>query len=198
VYYSPLSPRQGLCIIRSGKTHHYNKNKNMVTIEYVSRAEGWLLLTILAYFLLNGAQIFETAVVVPKWSAAPPVSFQYFRRPYGLDLKTFWIVAHSIHEISFVLAIVFCWKIDPVRNWMLVLFALHVAVRIWTLAYFAPNILAFQAIANGQTSGNDLPGRACLWKTLNYIRVGIFIAVSLALIPLLLKLHVTGAVKQMH
>lgn len=161
----------------------------MVTIEYVSRAEGWLLLTILAYFLLNGAQIFETAVVVPKWSAAPPASFQYFRRPYGLDLKTFWIIAHSIHESTFVLAIIFCWKIDPVRNWLLVLFALHVAVRIWTLAYFAPNIITFQAIANGQTPGNDLPSRATVWKTLNYIRVSIFVAVSFGLIPLFLQLH---------
>lgn len=159
-----------------------------LNIEYVSRAESWLLVTILAYFLLNGAQLFETAVLVPKWTAAPPQSFQYFKAPYGADLKTFWIIAHSIHEVTFILAIVFCWKIDPVRNGLLFLFAVHFILRVWTLAYFAPNIIEFQAIANGKSFGTDLLSRTQQWRNLNYIRVGVFIAVSLGLIPLLVKL----------
>ncbi|WP_018630519.1 hypothetical protein [Niabella aurantiaca] len=159
-----------------------------VNMEYLSRAEGWLLVTILAYFLLNGAQLFETAVLVPKWTAAPPQSFQYFKKPYGADLKTFWIIAHSLHELTFILAVVFCWKIDPVRNGLLVLFAVHVALRVWTLAYFAPNIIEFQAIANGKPFSTDLVSRAQQWRTLNYIRVGVFIALSIGLVPLLAKL----------
>lgn len=158
-----------------------------VNIEYFSRAEGWLLITILAYFLLNGAQLFETAVLVPKWTAAPPLSFQYFKAPYGADLKTFWVVAHSVHEVTFILAMVFCWKIDPVRNGLLVLFIVHVALRVWTLAYFAPNIIEFQGIANGKSFTTDLLSRAKQWRTLNYIRVSIFMAVSIGLIPLLVK-----------
>ncbi|AHF16477.1 hypothetical protein [Niabella soli] len=161
---------------------------NNVNIEYLTRAEWWLLVTLLAYFLLNGAQIFETAVLVSKWTAAPPQSFQYFKAPYGADLKTFWIIAHSIHEVSFLLALIFCWKIEPVRNGLLVLFAIHVAVRVWTLAYFAPNIIEFQAIANGKTFNTNLLSRTKQWRNLNYIRVGVFIAVSIGLIPLLVKL----------
>ncbi len=161
---------------------------NTITANYLSRAETWLFITILIYFLMNGAQVFETAVIVPKWTAAPPDSFQLFKNPYGLDLKTFWIVIHSLHEVTFIIAIAFCWKIDFARNWLLILFAIHFAVRVWTLAYFAPNIIEFQKIANSASSGVELMKRVSLWKTLNYIRVGVFIAVSIGLIPLLFKL----------
>ncbi len=158
-----------------------------ITAEYLSRGTAWLFITTLVYFLMNGAQIFETAVIVPKWTAGPPESFQLFKGKYGLDFKTFWITLHSIHEITFLLAIVFCWKLDPIRNWLLILFAVHFAVRVWTLVYFAPNIIEFQKSANAGSFGTDLLSRTMLWRTLNYVRVGIFIAVSVGLIPLCIK-----------
>jgi hypothetical protein len=159
-----------------------------VSMDYLSRSTTWLFITTLIYFLMNGAQIFETAVVVPKWTSSAPESFQLFKGKYGLDFKAFWIALHSIHEITFILAIVFCWKLDPIRNWLLILFAVHFAVRVWTLAYFAPNIIEFQKIANLTNTGTDLLNKATLWRNLNYIRVGIFIAVSMGLIPLCIKI----------
>ena len=137
---------------------------------------------------MNGAQIFETAVIVPKWTAAPPDSFKMLQGTYGIDLKTFWIVIHSIHEITFIIAIVFCWKIEPMRNGLLVLFAMHFAVRVWTLMYFAPNIIDFQKITSLTESASSLIQRVNQWRILNYIRVVIFIAVSIGLIPLCLKI----------
>lgn len=160
---------------------------NNITANYLSRAEIWLFTTTLVYFLMNGAQLFETAVIVPKWTVSPPESFQLFKGKYGLDFKVFWIVIHSIHEITFILAIIFCWKLE-IRNWLLLLFAVHFAVRVWTLLYFAPNIIEFQKIANTTTFDIDLLSRATVWRNLNYIRVGIFIAVSVGLIPLCVKL----------
>lgn len=159
-----------------------------VTLNYLLRAEIWLFMTTLIYFLMNGAQIFETAVIIPKWTASPPESFQMFKGKYGLDFKTFWIALHSIHEITFILAIIFCWKLDPIRNWLLILFAIHFSVRVWTLTYFAPNIIEFQKLANTTNVSTDLLNRTSLWRTLNYIRVGVFIAVSIGLIPLCIKL----------
>ncbi|WP_257658871.1 transposase [Parapedobacter lycopersici] len=162
---------------------------NDISANYLTRAEIWLCVTTLAYFFMNGAQLFETATLVPKWSAAPPESLHYFRGKFGLDLKTFWIVIHSLHEITFIMAIIFCWKLD-IRYPLLLLFAIHMAVRIWTLAYFAPNIMAFRKIANLGTvpDGMDLLSRATWWRNLNYIRVAIFVAVSLGLVPLCIKL----------
>ena len=152
----------------------------------LTRAEIWLCITTLIYFVMNGAQIFETFVIVSKWTASPPESLHYFRGKYAMDLKTFWIIIHSIHEITFILAIVFCWKLE-IRTSLLILFAIHFVVRVWTILYFAPNIMEFERIANSENSTQNLIEKATLWRNLNYIRVGIFLAVSIALIPLCMK-----------
>lgn len=153
-----------------------------LTAEYLFRAEGWLLITTLIYFIMNGAGIFETAVIVPKWTASPPESFQILKGEYGIDLKYFWIAMHSIHEITFIVAIIFCWNIAGVREWLLVLLAVHFAIRVWTLVYFAPNIIEFQKIANTGEATPDLAERTARWKNLNYLRTGLFIAISIGVL----------------
>lgn len=161
---------------------------NTMDLQDVAKAEMWLLVTTLVYFLMNGAQIFETVAVVPKWSASPPESFALISGPYGIDLKKFWIILHSIHEITFFIALYFCWKIDPVRNWLLLLLGIHVAVRVWTLFYFAPNIIEFQKISTENSyAHSDLVAKTTMWRSLNYLRVAIFIGVSIGLVPLLNK-----------
>ncbi len=159
-----------------------------VTEAYVARAETWLLITTLVYFMMNGAQVFETAVIVPKWTASPPESLQLFRGTYGLDFKPFWIAFHSIHEVTFLLALIFCWELDVVRNWLLLLFIVHLAVRVWTILYFAPNIIEFQEKANTANCGLDLIQRTLRWRNLNYLRVALFLSVSIGLIPMCIKL----------
>lgn len=162
---------------------------NTTTLTDFAKAEMWLLITTLVYFLMNGAQIFETVAVVPKWSDSPPGSFALISGPHGIDLKTFWIVFHTIHEITFIIAIYFCWKIDPVRNWLLLLLVIHIGVRVWTLMYFAPNIIEFQKISpDGSSAYSDLTAKTMLWRNLNYVRVAIFIGISVGLLPVLYKL----------
>lgn len=163
-------------------------NMEGLTTGYLTRAELWLCITTLLYFFMNGAQIFETLVFVPKWVSSPPENFKLLLDDRGVSLKAFWIVVHSIHEITFILAIIFCWKIEPVRNWLLILFAIHFAVRVWTITYFAPNIIDFQKISETATFTTNLVDRTSLWQALNYIRVAIFVVVSLALVPLCIKL----------
>src|SRR5687768_12517576 len=124
---------------------------NTTALPDLAKAEMWLLITTLVYFLMNGAQIFETAAVVPKWSASPPKSFALISGPYGINLKAFWIIVHSIHEITFFIALYFCWKIDPVRNWLLLLLGIHFAARVWTLLYFAPTIIEFQKVSTDES-----------------------------------------------
>ncbi len=158
-----------------------------ITMNHLTRAEIWLCITTLIYFMMNGAQIFETLVFVPKWTASPPSNFKLLLDGQGAGLKFFWIVFHSLHEITFILAIIFCWKIAPVRNWLLILFAVHFAVRVWTLSFFAPNIIEFQKIAETPSLTKNLTARTSLWQTLNYVRVAIFIAVSIGLIPLCIR-----------
>lgn len=159
-----------------------------LTTTDIVRAEIWLCITTLLYFLMNGAQVFETFIFVPKWVSSPPDNFRLLMDGKGMSLKIFWIILHSLHEMAFILALFFCWKIDFVRNWLLVLFIIHIMVRAWTLIFFAPNIIDFQKMAENSIVTENLSARTSLWQTLNYVRVGIFIAVSLGLIPLCIKL----------
>lgn len=159
-----------------------------ITVSYLHRAEIWLCMATVIYFFINGAQIFETLVFVPKWSASPPESLKILSDGPGMSLKTFWILFHSIHEIVFIMAIVFCWKIDPVRNWLILLLIIHFSVRVWTLSYFAPNIIDFQNMAEDPSLKDKIATRISRWQFLNYIRVAVFIVVSIGFIPLCVKL----------
>lgn len=158
------------------------------TESYISRAELWMLITIFFYFLMNGAQIFETLVWVPKWTANPPESLRFLTNMHGMSLKTFWILIHSLHEVTFLVAMVFCWKLLPIRNALLILFALHLAVRIWTLCYFAPLIIEFQGLAETAANKEDLLKQVDIWRKLNFVRVGIYLLISIALVPVFVKL----------
>ncbi|NIG55701.1 transposase [Chitinophaga sp. Cy-1792] len=159
-----------------------------ITTGYLNRAEIWLFVTTLIYFMMNGAQVFETLIFVPKWTGNAPAHFNLLLDGRGTSLKNFWIVFHSLHELTFLLAIIFCWKISFARNWLLLLFAVHFAVRVWTIGYFAPNIMDFQKMATAPVAVKDLAARVARWQTLNYFRVAIFIAVSFGLIPLCYKI----------
>lgn len=157
-------------------------------MQYLTRAEIWLGITVLLYFLMNGAQVFETAVLVPKWTASPPENFGLLADKNGASLKVFWIVMHSVHEVAFILALIFCWKVAGVRNWLLLLFVLHMGVRVWTLAFFAPHILRFQEMYETKQFAEGLVSKAQLWQSLNYVRVALYIAISVGLLPLLGRL----------
>lgn len=159
----------------------------MMSTDYLTQGLLWLVTTTALYFLMNGAQIFETALIVPSWTASPPESLGMFQGKHRLDFKVFWIVFHSVHELTFILALVFCWKIPGVRNWLLVLLTAHIAVRVWTIVYFAPTIIAFQQMPYAATVDPDLVAKAARWRNLNYLRVAVFIAINVALLPLIFR-----------
>ena len=150
---------------------------NGLSSAYVYRAENCLLITMLAYFLMNGAQIFETAVIIPKWTSKPPFSLTALQGQFAPDLKTFWIVIHSIHEITFIAAVALSWKIPQVRYALLTIFALHFGVRLWTIGYFAPNIISFQK-ADVNLLSDSLNAAVLKWRNLNYLRVTLFLFFS--------------------
>ena len=158
---------------------------------YLKRALWWLVATTAVYLLMNGSQIFETLLIVPAWTAAPPASLTMFQGEYRLDFKAFWIAFHSIHEVTFILALVFCWKLRSIRRWLLILLVAHVAVRVWTIAYFAPTIIEFQGLPSSPTIDPALTERAARWRLLNLLRVAVFLAVNLGLFPVVLRVAKT-------
>lgn len=160
----------------------------MITTEYLNRAELWMFISLMCYCLMNGAGIFETAALIPKWSSNVPESLKALQGKYAPNLKAFWIVAHSVHELTFILAIAFAWQAVFIRNLLLVLFCLHFFVRIWTLAYFAPRIMRFQTV-DLTLPNASLIKQVRAWRRLNYIRTGAFIALSIMFAAVLVNLQ---------
>ena len=146
-----------------------------------SRADGWLFSSVAAYFMMNGAQLWETAIIIPAWTQAPPASLIFFQEPYGLDFKYFWIAVHSVHEVIFVLALIFNWKIRSRRLPLVLLFLAHIGVRVWTIVYFVPTIIDFQQMSVVNNIEPHLVERAARWRNLNYLRVGLFFTINTAL-----------------
>jgi hypothetical protein len=158
-----------------------------VSNSYLTQALLALVVTTALYLLMNGAQIFETALIIPAWTAAPPASLGMFQGPYRLDFKVFWITLHSLHEITFILALVLCWKLPDVRNRLVVLLVVHIAVRLWTVLYFAPTVIAFQGMPYSAAIDEGLVAKAARWRNWNYLRVAIFMAVNIGLLPLIFR-----------
>jgi len=71
---------------------------------------------------------------------------------------------------------------------LLILFTVHFLTRVWTLMYFAPNVIEFQQIANSANPVTGLLDRAVMWRRLNYVRTGVSILISLGLIPLCISI----------
>lgn len=154
-------------------------------MEYLTEPKNLMLLNILIYFLMNGSQIFETLIFIPKWTEKAPDKFILLLDKPGVGLKSYWTIFHSLHEVIFIANIFVCWNIPNVRNWLVFLFLLHFAVRVWTILYFAPNIIRFQKIAKEGIDYDDtLEKNVLRWKHLNILRVFLFILISIALIPL--------------
>ncbi|TGL37701.1 hypothetical protein [Leptospira perdikensis] len=156
----------------------------------LSLAKYSLLINLLIYFLMNGAQIFETLVFVPRWASGNRPNLQILNTEIkSANLKYFWILFHSIHEIIFLISLVFCYSIEGIGNCLVLLFLLHMAVRVWTVIYFAGKIIRFQFLANTIGSHSfELTNEIKKWVFWNYIRVSIYIGISIMMIPLVVKL----------
>lgn len=156
----------------------------------LSIAQYSLVLNVLIYFSMNGAQIFETFVFVPRWACGNLSNLRILNTEIkSANLKYFWILFHSIHEIIFLVSLLFCYPIEGIGYRLLILFILHMAVRVWTVVYFAGKIIRFQFLA--KTDGyHSLEGTNEIktWVILNYFRVSIYIGISILMIPLAIKI----------
>ncbi|MDF3820257.1 hypothetical protein P3G55_10120 [Leptospira sp. 96542] len=146
-----------------------------------------LLINLLIYFLMNGAQIFETLVFVPRWATGNLQNLSILNSEIkSANLKYFWIVFHSVHEIVFLSSVVFCFEIDGVGKQLVILFFIHVFIRIWTVTYFAQKIIKFQKVAENRSlePSENIDKQIKTWVILNYLRVSLYIGISILMVPL--------------
>jgi hypothetical protein len=151
------------------------------------RANAWLLCCLSAFCLMTGASLWETAVFVPIWSSGRPGGLTVLRGDVGIDASYLWVTVHSVFEITLLFALIFNWRIKPRRNVLLAFGVVYVAVRLWTIFYFAPSFLAFQKLADSPEIAYPLLEGAGRWKSLNLIRTGLVTCLNFALLAYVIK-----------
>jgi hypothetical protein len=88
-----------------------------------------------------GGGLYEVSVVDPAWPARPDI-VQPARG--GISRRRFWIPAHVTFELLLIVSLVLFWSQPPVRNALIVAFASHALMRIWSAFDFIPKALAFE------------------------------------------------------
>src|SRR3979411_1352379 len=95
-----------------------------------------------AFALLSlGGGLYEFLVVDPFWPKRPDL-IQPDRG--GISRKRFWIPVHSVFELTLILSLVWAWNNPNLRFWLLMAFASHATMRIWSACDFIPKSLAFK------------------------------------------------------
>jgi hypothetical protein len=106
-----------------------------------------LLLALVLGAVTLGGGFYETLLVDRVWPRTPAIIQP---RRGGIDRKLFWGPVHGLFELTLLLALWLCWASPAARPWVIAAFALHLASRAWSFAYFIPAALKFE---RGEATG---------------------------------------------
>jgi hypothetical protein len=127
-----------------------------------------------------GGGVYETVLVDRVWPQMPML-IQPHRG--GINRKLFWGPIHGLFELALVVAIWSTWTEPTVRPWVWSAFAVHVAVRAWSFAYFIPMAMRFEAGLAGEPEATARAARK--WIGLSRWRLPLeLLAVGLLLVAL--------------
>jgi Domain of unknown function (DUF1772) len=136
----------------------------------VGRFALWLL--VLGLGLQTSAGLFETRVLVPLWSSAPPASvIAYNAQPLRPDSgRRFWILLTPTVGLICLVNLVLAWlSRGPARAWWLTAAATGVVVVAATFAYFVPALLWL--VRAEEHPAGQVVAKVRWWVRLNWIRV---------------------------
>jgi len=102
---------------------------------------GFVLAATSLELVMIGGGLYEQMVVDPVWPKRPDV-IQPSKG--GIRRGRFWIVAHSLFELTLIGSLILAWSAPPLRTWLLLALASHAITRIWSFGYFIPKALAFE------------------------------------------------------
>jgi hypothetical protein len=88
-----------------------------------------------------GGGLYEFLVVDPFWPRRPEL-IQPERG--GISRRRFWMPAHMAFELCLIVSLAVAWGTPEIRFWLLIAFASHAFMRIWSAFDFIPKALAFE------------------------------------------------------
>ncbi|MBN8787351.1 MAG: hypothetical protein J0I84_09685 [Terrimonas sp.] len=132
----------------------------------------------LSFAVVTGAAIYEHIAVVPRWSAAPPVSLSMFQGKYGLNPTPFWIAIHPVTLLLLFASVILFWKTGS-RSYLLITSAGYVLVLIITFAFFVPELIAITGTPYSEHMNDSLTKRAKQWEILSLVRLSFLIILAI-------------------
>ncbi|RPD43016.1 hypothetical protein [Chitinophaga barathri] len=136
--------------------------------------------TCLSFSVVIGAAIYEHIAVVPRWSAAPPLSLSMFQGEYGLNPTPFWIAIHPVTLALLAVSIILFWKTGS-RSHLLITSIGYLLILAVTFAFFVPELVAITGSAMSENADISLTKRAGLWETLSLVRLSFLVVLSIIL-----------------
>ncbi len=133
-------------------------------------ADLTLLFACFSVALAVGGGIYESMVINPLWSAQPPASFAIIQKGTGVPLQRFWIPVHALITIVLVASLITNWKYADRRQLILIALISYVVMRVWSFAYFIPEMLRFQTVPLDQPQSAGLLNRVSRWTRLTWFR----------------------------
>ncbi len=151
------------------------------------KREDWAWLVLLITILLAGADLgggfYEHALVFPVWSANPPQTLALIQPENGgISLIRFWIPMHGALTLALIAALVLNWKQKRERMLILLGFGAYLVMRVWTFAYFVPEITAFTQMSPSGPPSAELVERAARWGLLSHGRTVLVLIMAVSLI----------------
>jgi ubiquinone/menaquinone biosynthesis C-methylase UbiE len=138
-----------------------------------------LFLTALAV----GGSLYEHLVVDPVW----PGNVAVIQPDHGgVNRKLFWVPLHAALTLALPLALWASWRNAAARRWLLFAAGSYVGLRVWTMTYFVPRALRFEAEGVADASA------ARAWVRLSALRLPLVLASLAALGMAARRLHEEG------
>jgi hypothetical protein len=143
----------------------------------------WVALGTALSLIGLGGGLYEFSVVDPSWPRRPEL-IQPERG--GISRKRFWIPVHVAYEIVLIVALVLTWSAPEARLWLLIAFASHAVMRIWSAFDFIPKALAFE-----RAEASTITERAARsWTRRSLLRLPLDIVTSGAMLSALVRVVV--------
>lgn len=137
-----------------------------------------LWLSVVVWGCMLGGIIYETLVVVPAWSAAPPESISVMMHPlYPIVPSRMWIPFSNLHTLISIAVLIAAWNQRSLRKWLLFALAIVILSHIMQFGYFWSTN---RAMTETGVSPADAASMANQWRAVNWFRVAYIAAGFLA------------------
>jgi hypothetical protein len=117
-----------------------------------------------------GGGLYEHIVLMPLWAASPPLSFAIIQPATGVPLQRFWIPVHVAITVCLLVSLVLAWQERTVRSFLLIRLGSYLAMRIWSVLFFIPEMLAFQQVPLDAPPSAELAARVAAWTFWTWFR----------------------------